>query len=177
MPSRRVASPAFCPDRRPGKRWGALLMLSIPPATITSASPSMICCAASATAMRPLPQTLLMVAAGTWSGRPACSIAWRAGAIPSPACRTLPMYTPSTESGSMRARSTAPRMAIPPSCGAVNEERAPRNRPIGVRTALTMTACWRCDWRLVMIVPPSYRGRFGLQWSLRQLVTLSALGE
>jgi len=40
--------------------YGAPLMLSIPPATTTSASPSAIACAASATAFRPEPHALLI---------------------------------------------------------------------------------------------------------------------
>src|SRR5918912_4269148 len=49
------------------------------------------------------------------------------------------MITSSTAPASTRARETASRMVTAPSCGAVNEERPPRYRPIGVRTAETMT--------------------------------------
>ena len=55
-------------------------MLSMPPATINWASPARIACAASMTALRPDPQTLLMVSAATVGGRPAWSAACRAGA-------------------------------------------------------------------------------------------------
>src|SRR6266550_200131 len=49
------------------------------------------------------------------------------------------MITSSTAAGSTRARETASRMVRAPSCGAVNDESPPRYRPIGVRTADTMT--------------------------------------
>ena len=46
-------------------------MHSMPPATITSASPARIACAASITDFRPEPQTLFTVKAGTGFGMPA----------------------------------------------------------------------------------------------------------
>jgi hypothetical protein len=49
------------------------------------------------------------------------------------------MITESTVAGSMPERDTASRMTIAPSCGAVNVERPPRYRPMGVRTAERMT--------------------------------------
>ena len=63
--------PRRSPHRAPGSRNGAALMLSVPPATITSASPHLMDWAASITAFRPEPQTLFTVCAGTDSGRPA----------------------------------------------------------------------------------------------------------
>src|SRR3954464_14813979 len=45
----------------------------------------------------------------------------------------------STISGSMPARRTASATTSAPSCGAVKPLSAPRNLPVGVRTALTMT--------------------------------------
>ena len=66
-------------------------MLSMPPATTTSASPARIAWAASMTAFSPEPHTLLTVKAAMVSGRPALSAACRAGFWPTPACRTLPM--------------------------------------------------------------------------------------
>ena len=47
-----------------GRRYGQLDMDSMPPATTISVSPSCTACAASATALRPEPQTLLMVMRG-----------------------------------------------------------------------------------------------------------------
>ncbi|SAK98495.1 hypothetical protein AWB75_07198 [Caballeronia catudaia] len=53
-----------------------------------SASPAMIAFAASITAFRPEPQTLLIVMPGTMSGRPALMSDWRAGFWPEPAVST-----------------------------------------------------------------------------------------
>src|SRR3954447_956732 len=55
---------------------------------------------------------------------------------------TLPMMHSSTLAGSMPARATASRTAIAPSSVAVKSFRAPRNLPVGVRTAETITL-WR----------------------------------
>ena len=91
-------------------------------------------------ALRPEPQTRLMVVALVVSGRPALSAACRAGAWPLPAWRTWPMSTSSSfvVAGSRPARSTAARMAMPPSSVAGTVLRPPPNFPIGVRAALTM---------------------------------------
>ena len=67
----------------------------MPPATATSASPARISAAASMIALRPDPQTRLIVVALVVSGRPARSAAWRAGAWPAPACSTWPIRTSS----------------------------------------------------------------------------------
>ena len=78
-----------------------MFMLSMPPATMTSASPARMAAAPIITAFSPEPQTLLMVVALTPSGSPAFSAAWRAGAWPAPACRTWPMIASSIRSGAM----------------------------------------------------------------------------
>jgi hypothetical protein len=57
---------------------GARLMLSTPPASMTSASPVRTARAASPTASSPEPQSRLTVEPGTVSGRPASSSAMRA---------------------------------------------------------------------------------------------------
>ncbi len=62
--------------------------------------------------------TLLIVSAGTSTGMPAPTAAWRAGAWPTPACSTSPMITYSTSSGAMSTRSSAALIAVAPSCGA-----------------------------------------------------------
>src|SRR5262245_26494515 len=49
------------------------------------------------------------------------------------------MMHASTIAGSIVARRIVPRTPIAPSCVAVNPLSAPRNFPVGVRTALTMT--------------------------------------
>ena len=69
---RENASPAL------GSTMGARLMLSTPPARITSASPALIARAAVPMASSPEPQSRFNVAAGTVSGRPASSAAMRA---------------------------------------------------------------------------------------------------
>ena len=128
-----------------------MFMLSMPPATMTSASPARMAAAPIITAFSPEPQTLLMVVALTPSGSPAFSAAWRAGACPAPACRTWPMIASSIRSGAMPARSTAARMAIAPSSVAGVVESAPPNLPIGVRAAERMytsrMGAWYADRR------------------------------
>jgi hypothetical protein len=110
----------------------------MPPATATSASPALISAAASMIALRPEPQTRLIVVADVVSGRPARRSAWRAGAWPTPACRTWPIRTSSigVPAGTPN-RSTAARMATPPSSTAGTVLSAPPNLPIGVRAAET----------------------------------------
>ena len=66
-------------------------MLSNPPATTTSAWPSMISCAARMIALVPLAHTLLTVVQIVESGSFAARAACRAGAWPRPADSTLPM--------------------------------------------------------------------------------------
>src|SRR5262249_27118920 len=55
------------------------------------------------------------------------------------------MMHSSTTDGSTPARRTASATTSAPSCGAVKPFSAPRNRPVAVRTALTMTASCRSD--------------------------------
>src|SRR5207247_2133408 len=111
----------------------------MPPATAMSMSPVAIPCAASITAFSPEPHTLLIVIAATRSGSPPRSAACLAGFWPSPAVTTLPMMHSSTRAGSIPARRTASATTSAPSCGAVKSLSAPRNLPVGVRTALTIT--------------------------------------
>src|SRR5712691_13310670 len=127
------------PSRTLGYRYGQLLIDSMPPATATSMSPARMAWSAIITALRPEPHTLLIVSAATWSGSPPWSAAWRAGLWPSPAETTLPMMHSSTICGSMPARRTASATTSAPSWVAVNPFSAPRNFPVGVRTAETMT--------------------------------------
>src|SRR5437867_371840 len=131
--------PRRSPHRAPGSRNGAPLMLSVPPATITSASPHLIAWAASMTAFSPEPQTLFTVCAGTDSGRPALTAACRAGFMPSPACRMQPRITSSTWSGRTPARRTASRTATVPSSTADTSLNAPPKLPMGVRQPERMT--------------------------------------
>ena len=71
MVSISFQSPMRWPSREPGSTWGDMLMLSWPPATTICESPSRMACAASITALRPEPHTLLIVIAGVACDRPA----------------------------------------------------------------------------------------------------------
>src|SRR5262245_30362073 len=145
MASRSCPCPRRRPSRALGTRYGQFDMDSMPPATTTSVSPVAMPCAASMTAFRPEPQTLLMVRAATFGGRPAWMAAWRAGAWPTPAEITLPMMTSWTSWGDRPERATASRTTIAPSWGAVNDLRAPRNLPVGRRTAERITGSRMLD--------------------------------
>ena len=95
-PSGRRTS-SRCGRRKAGTAPGSCSPCRRP--TISSASPARIAWAASITALRPEPHTLLTVKAAMVSGRPALSAACRAGFWPTPACSTLPMMTSSTRPG------------------------------------------------------------------------------
>ncbi len=114
-------------------------MLSMPPATTTSASPSRMSWAAIMMAFMPLAHTLFTVVQATSFGSPANRAAWRAGACPRLACSTLPMITSFTWSGAMPARSTAAFTAVAPNWVAGTSARLPPKEPMGVRTAEMMT--------------------------------------
>src|SRR5690606_35047994 len=132
-------SPMRTPQRRSRITWGALVMLSMPPATTNWASPRRM--ARSARAMADIPErhTLLMVVQGTVMGRPPATAAWREVIWPSPAWRTWPNRTSSTEAGSTPDRCTAPAMAAPPRSTARLERNTPLYLPIGVRAMPVMT--------------------------------------
>src|SRR5262245_47503896 len=114
-------------------------MLSMPPATTISASSALIAWAASITALRPEPQTLLTVCAGTASGSPERSATCRAGFMPWPAWRTAPRMTSSTWSRRTPERATASRTATVPSSTAETSLKAPPKVPMGVRHPPRMT--------------------------------------
>src|SRR3712207_3133803 len=90
-------------------------MFSMPPATWASACPSSIVDAAMLTAFRPEAHTLLMVVASTLVGSPAKMAACLAGACPTPADSTLPMYTASMEDIGTFDFSRADLIAVAPS--------------------------------------------------------------
>ena len=114
-------------------------MLSMPPATTTSAEPARRRSCATIAAFMPEPHILLTVVAPAASGSPAPIAACRAGAWPWPAGKTQPIMISSTLSAAIPARSTAAAIARAPSAGAVTSLRSPRKPPIGVRAAPTMT--------------------------------------
>src|SRR5258706_2010722 len=131
------------PMRRParafGSRYGALVMDSMPPATMTRSFSARRASWASIAAFIPEPHILFTVVQPAASGRPSPRDAWRAGAWPWPAGSTQPMMTSCTSSGRILARSTAARMAAAPSSGAAKLFSSPWKAPIGVRAAETMT--------------------------------------
>ena len=132
-------------------------MFSMPPATMTSASPARMICDASVTDFRPEPQSMLIVVAGTSTGSPAPTAACRAGFWPSPACSTQPSRTSSTSSGEISARSRAARIAVLASSGAGTSLKYPPKAPTGVRTALTMTASSISTSFFLRVIPFSGR--------------------
>ncbi len=114
-------------------------MLSMPPATTMSADPATIRSCASIAAFIAEPHILLTVVQPAASGTPALSEACRAGAWPCPAGSTLPMITSPTSPGLIPARSIAALIATAPRSLAASDAKSPRNAPIGVRAAPTMT--------------------------------------
>jgi hypothetical protein len=93
-------------------------MLSMPPATINSASPLRISRSARVIEYMPLAQTLLTVKLPTSTGRPALIAAWRLGIWPTPAGTTRPMITSFTAAGSMLLRSISVLIQCAPRSGA-----------------------------------------------------------
>ena len=89
-------------------------MLSMPPATMMSQVPTDSMSWANITAFMPEPHILDSVTAPTDCGRPAASVAWRAGAWPWPAIRQLPNSTSPMSAPATPARSTAALMATAP---------------------------------------------------------------
>ena len=113
-------------------------MLSIPPVTTRSDRPNCICCAPKAVAFMPEAHTLFTVTASVSYGMPANTAACRAGAWPTPAESTLPIYTSSMCAGSVPAAVQAARMASAPSRVAERVESRPISPPMGVLLADTM---------------------------------------
>ena len=122
---------------------GTRLMLSVPPATMTSAEPQRILSAAKAMDWRPEAQKRLTVTAGTSTGSPALSAAIRATFIPCSASGMAhPMMTSSISPGfNPGARRMASEMAAAARSSGRVCLRAPFPAlPTGVLTALTITA-------------------------------------
>src|SRR4051812_45821367 len=111
----------------------------MPPPTPTSTSPARIAWSRMTAARTPDAQTLLTVSDETSLGMPALICAWREGICPWPACRTWPMTTCSTWSGSTSARSSAQRIASAPRSVASSVDSPPPSFPIGVRAVPRMT--------------------------------------
>ena len=128
-------------------------MLSAPPASAKSASPSISACAAETTACAPDPQRRLTFIAGTVSGMPACIAATRLrymsrGSV----LMTWPKTTCPIRPGSTPARSSAASAAtVASSIGGV-EASDPPKVPMAVRAPPRMTMS-------VMAVPHRCRRR------------------
>ncbi|AHK64643.1 hypothetical protein BBX_3560 [Burkholderia pseudomallei MSHR520] len=117
--------PMRMPARAFGSRYGAFVMLSMPPATITSTEPATSMSCANIAARMPEPHILLIVVQPTDSGSFAPSAACRAGACPCPAGSTQPITASSICSGCRPARSSAAAIAAAPSCGAASDANSP----------------------------------------------------
>ena len=116
-----------------------MVMLSMPPVTITSCVPASSMSWANIAAFMPEPHILDSVTAPALLGRPPLNAAWRAGAWPWPAIRQLPNSTSPTASPEIPARSTAALIAAPPRSCAASEEKSPWKAPMGVRAEPTIT--------------------------------------
>ena len=128
---------AILPARaHPKSRCGARLMLSMPPAAISSASPARIAWAASMTALSPEPHTLLTVKAAMVSGSPAFRAACRAGFWPSPAWMTFPKMASSICSG----------RTLPAQHRFLERDGA-RAPGAGIRPSRRETCRWACERR------------------------------
>src|SRR5207249_1191937 len=129
-------------------------MLSTPPATNTSPSSALIARAAALIAASPEAQRRLNVTPATETGSPARRAAIRATfRLSSPAWFAQPRYTSSTIAGSRPARrTTSPTTSAARSSGRTSF-RLPTCRPIGVRTAPTMTASVIPHHRTTDLIP------------------------
>src|SRR6266404_5838297 len=127
-------------------------MFSMPPATATSTLPSKISCAAETMAWAPEPQTRFTVIAGTDTGSPAWTAAWRAGFILAPAWITFPMTTVPMSRGSRPARLTLAPIATAPRSGEDTSLRLPPNVPMAVRIGAARTT----ERDVLMAEPPGF---------------------
>ena len=120
--------------------WGITLMLSVPAAIITSASPRRMRAAASATACRPEAQKRLMVMPGTVLGSPASRRPMRATFMP---CSASGIAQPTTTSPiSVASRPGTLATTAASTWASMSSGRTLLNMPLrlatGVRVAATM---------------------------------------
>ena len=115
-------------------------MLSMPPTARTLYSPALIASAASMADFSPEPHTALTVKEPISTGRPAPMAACLAGFCPRPAPMTLPIMHSSMSVGWRPALLTASFTTIAPRSVALNPAIAFPYFPMGVLTALIMTA-------------------------------------
>src|SRR5919199_4457479 len=114
-------------------------MFSMPPARITSDSPSAISWAAETIACSPEAHILLRVMAGEVSGTPEFMPTWRAGFIPWPAIRMLPTITWSISSTSMPDLEMTSLATVVPRSTAGTSLRAPPKVPTAVLKGVEIT--------------------------------------
>ena len=137
-----TTAPSFIrwPQRSAGIQYWARLMLSAPPPTAMSASPSRIACAAETIACMPLPHSRLVVKAGVSTGSPASIAATRDRYMSRTSVWiTLPNTTCPISAGSTPARATDSRTTAAASSVSGLSLRLPPYLPIAVRTALSTT--------------------------------------
>ncbi len=109
-------------------------MLSTPPATNTSPSPQVMAWAATAIALRPLPQLRCSTEPGTSIGKPATSAAWRATQrLSSPPWLAQPTTTSSILSAAKPLSATTLATTLASMSSGRILASAPAWRPNGVR--------------------------------------------
>ena len=107
--------PSLKPSRAPRMTWGAWVMFSMPPATVTSASPRSMSWDAEITDWIPEPHRRFTVSAGVSIGSPAFNAECRAPYIPSAdVCIAFPITTCSTSAAGTPDRSNAALIAWAP---------------------------------------------------------------
>lgn len=126
--SSRLAGPNLNPFREFLKKWGALLILSNPPAITILLSPKNILLAPNVTAFVPEAQTLLTLKQGILCDNPDNKDTCLAGFYPNPVDITLPRMISSGVTGYFYRRSFNGKLA---SWGAVRGARDDRNEPTG----------------------------------------------
>src|SRR5438034_772004 len=141
---------------------GTWLMLSVPPAMMTSAMPLRIRCAPIAMASRPEAQNRLMVTPGTASGSPARWQVMRAMFIPCDASGIAqPRMTSSAcSTGNWGTRASAPLMARAARSSGRTVRIFPLGAlPTGVRAAATIKASFIFFSMYSISVPQRFAGR------------------
>ncbi len=128
---------------------GDRVMDSTPPATTTSAMPAPMLAAASCTAIIPVAHCRCTAPPGVSGGRPRALATYRA--VHPPPWRTSPRTRSSMSPGSSAAAAMAAATVCPPSSWRVRGARLRPARPMGLRTAATITAS--------VMVPPGSQAR------------------
>src|SRR4030095_5125157 len=148
---------------------------------MTSASPAMILCAASAIVCRPDEQKRLTVAPGTVTGQPQRSAIWRPMLPPvAPSGSAQPMSTSSTSSGASFARAIAWATAWPPRSAPCVMLKAPRQllarpvRAVATTTASVMVVPFRARSSALLVERLAFRREAREQWRRHPEVAVGA---